>query len=86
MILGTGKNMLVSAICTETGANLFDLTAINLVGKYPGKDGLKLFMHMIFKVPISCVYTVYIYSQCIVYIYSQCIVYIYSRIFSSLHL
>ena len=47
---GTGKNMLVHAICTETGANLFDLTPTNLVGKYPGKDGLKLLMHMIFKV------------------------------------
>lgn len=49
---GTGKHMLVYAICTETGANLFDLTATNIAGKYPGKDGLKLLMHMIFKV--SC--------------------------------
>ena len=47
---GTGKKMLVHSICTETGANLFDLTATNLAGKYPGKDGLKLLMHMIFKV------------------------------------
>ena len=51
-IPGTGKNMLIHAICTETGANLFDLTATNLVGKYPGKDGLKLLIHMIFKVII----------------------------------
>ncbi|ELU03195.1 hypothetical protein CAPTEDRAFT_153643 [Capitella teleta] len=47
---GTGKHTLVHAICTETGANLFDLTATNIAGKYPGKDGLKLLMHMIFKV------------------------------------
>ena len=47
---GTGKKLLVHAICNETGANLFDLTATNLAGKYPGKDGLKLLMHMIFKV------------------------------------
>ena len=48
--LGTGKKMLVHAICTEIGANLFDLTATNLTGKYPGKDGLKLLLHMVFKV------------------------------------
>ena len=47
---GTGKKLLVNAICNETGANLFDLSATNLAGKYPGKDGLKLLMHMIFKV------------------------------------
>lgn len=47
---GTGKRMLVNAVCTETGANLFDLTATNIAGKYPGKDGLKLLMHMVFKV------------------------------------
>ncbi|KAA0190040.1 IQ and AAA domain-containing protein 1, partial [Fasciolopsis buskii] len=48
--VGTGKRMLVNAICTETGANLFDLSAENLVGKYPGKDGLKMLMHLVFKV------------------------------------
>ena len=47
---GTGKKMLVHAICSETGANMFDLTATNIAGKYPGKDGLKLLMHMVFKV------------------------------------
>lgn len=47
---GTGKTMLVHAICTELGANLFDLSAKNLEGKYPGKDGLKMLLHMIFKV------------------------------------
>ena len=51
---GTGKKLLVHALCNETGANLFDLTATNLAGKYPGKDGLKLLMHMIFKVFIFC--------------------------------
>jgi len=49
---GTGKKMLVQAICAETGANLIDLTATNIAGKYPGKDGLRLLMHMIFKVYI----------------------------------
>ncbi|GAB5568942.1 IQ and AAA domain-containing protein 1-like isoform X1 [Prionailurus iriomotensis] len=33
---GTGKKMLVKAVCTETGANLFDLSPDNLQGKYPG--------------------------------------------------
>ena len=50
---GTGKKMLVHAICSETGANMFDLTATNIAGKYPGKDGLKLLMHMVFKVSAS---------------------------------
>jgi len=45
--------MLVHAICAETGANLIDLTATNIAGKYPGKDGLRLLMHMIFKVRLS---------------------------------
>lgn len=50
---GTGKRMLIQAICTETGANLFDLSANNIAGKYPGKDGLKLLLHMVFKVLAS---------------------------------
>ena len=49
----TGKKMLVHAICSETGANLFDLTATNIMGKYPGKDGLKMLMHMVYKVRTS---------------------------------
>lgn len=31
---GTGKKMLVHAICNETGANLFDLTAANIAGRF----------------------------------------------------
>ena len=59
---GTGKKMLVHAVCTETGANLFDLTATNIAGKYPGKDGLKLLLHMVFKVlPNHAPKHIYIY-------------------------
>ncbi|XP_063057574.1 dynein regulatory complex protein 11 [Engraulis encrasicolus] len=47
---GVGKKMLVHAICQETGANLFDLSPLNLVGKYPGKAGLQMMLHMVFKV------------------------------------
>ncbi|XP_074049439.1 IQ and AAA domain-containing protein 1-like isoform X2 [Macrotis lagotis] len=47
---GTGKKMLVNAVCTETGANLFDLSPENLEGKYPGKAGLQMMMHIVFKV------------------------------------
>ncbi|XP_053481922.1 dynein regulatory complex protein 11 isoform X2 [Ictalurus furcatus] len=47
---GVGKKMLVHAICQETGANLFDLSPLNLVGKYPGKSGLQMMLHMVFKV------------------------------------
>lgn len=42
--------MLVHAICSETGANLFNLTAANIVGKYPGKSGLKMMVHLVLKV------------------------------------
>lgn len=47
---GVGKKMLIHCICSETGANLFDLTAANIAGKYPGKAGLNMMMHMVFKV------------------------------------
>ena len=42
--------MLVHAICTELGATLFDLTATNIVGKYPGKSGLNMLLHLVIKV------------------------------------
>lgn len=45
-----GKKMLVQAVCTETGANLFDLSPDNVVGKYPGKNGTQLLVHIVFKV------------------------------------
>ncbi|XP_010624422.1 dynein regulatory complex protein 11 isoform X3 [Fukomys damarensis] len=47
---GVGKKMLVHAICTETGANLFNLSAANIAGKYPGKSGLQMMLHVVFKV------------------------------------
>ncbi|XP_031824110.1 dynein regulatory complex protein 11 isoform X1 [Sarcophilus harrisii] len=47
---GVGKKMLVHAICTETGANLFNLSSTNIAGKYPGKSGLQLMVHMVMKV------------------------------------
>ncbi|XP_077439775.1 dynein regulatory complex protein 11 [Vanacampus margaritifer] len=48
--LGVGKKMLVNAICQETGATLFDLSPLNVAGKYPGKSGLAMMIHMVFKV------------------------------------
>ncbi|XP_037371775.1 IQ and AAA domain-containing protein 1-like [Talpa occidentalis] len=47
---GMGKKMLVKAVCTETGANLFDLSPSNLQDKYPGKAGVQMLVHMVFKV------------------------------------
>ncbi|KAJ1529199.1 hypothetical protein ONE63_006003 [Megalurothrips usitatus] len=47
---GSGKHMLVHAVCTETGAVLFDLSAANIVGKYPGKAGLVMLVHLVSKV------------------------------------
>lgn len=47
---GTGKKSLVHAVCTEVGGILFDLTPANIVGKYPGKSGLIMLMHLVTKV------------------------------------
>lgn len=47
---GSGKDLLVKAICTETGAVLFDLSPANIVGKYPGKSGLVMLLHLVNKV------------------------------------
>lgn len=47
---GVGKKMLVHAICTEAGANLFSITPSNMAGKYPGRDALIMMLHMILKV------------------------------------
>lgn len=41
--------MLVHAICTEIGAVLFDLSPSNLVDKYPGKPGLIMLVHLVYK-------------------------------------
>ena len=55
---GVGKKMLLHAICTETGANMFDLTPSNIATKYPGKAGLNMLLHMVFKVKRNmCNYT-----------------------------
>ncbi|XP_077464271.1 dynein regulatory complex protein 11 isoform X2 [Stigmatopora argus] len=48
--IGVGKKMLVHAICQETGATLFDLSPVNIAGKYPGKPGLAMMIHLVFKV------------------------------------
>lgn len=45
-----GKDMLVNTICSELGAVLFDLSAANIAGKYPGKAGLVMLVHLINKV------------------------------------
>ena len=47
---GVGKKMLVHTICTETGSILFDLTPSNIATRYPGKAGLNMLLHMVFKV------------------------------------
>ncbi len=47
---GVGKKMLVHSICTEAGAHMFDLTPGNIALKYPGKAGLNMLLHMVFKV------------------------------------
>ncbi|XP_065350631.1 dynein regulatory complex protein 11 [Cloeon dipterum] len=47
---GCGKDLLVHAICSELGAVLFDLTPANVAGKYPGKAGLTMLVHLINKV------------------------------------
>lgn len=59
---GVGKKMLLHAICTETGANMFDLTPANIATKYPGKAGLNMLLHMVFKV--SSMYSACMHLVC----------------------
>lgn len=47
---GSGKKQLVYTVCTETDSVLFDISASNIVGKYPGKSGLTMLMHLVSKV------------------------------------
>lgn len=47
--------MLVHAICSELGAVLFDLTPANIAGKYPGKAGLTMLVHLINKVKFTSI-------------------------------
>lgn len=47
---GSGKSTLISALCYDLGATLFDLTATNIVGRYPGKAGLNMLTHLVLKV------------------------------------
>lgn len=61
---GTGKKMLVNAICTETGANLFDLSPANIAGKYVGKDATRLLVNMVFKAARLLQPSVIMIDQC----------------------
>lgn len=79
---GTGKKSLVHAICTETGANLFNLTPANVAGKYPGKAGLNMLLHMVFKVCVT-IHVLYTCNDngCTVHVYNNimymCIIFIF---------
>ncbi|XP_056157558.1 dynein regulatory complex protein 11, partial [Lampris incognitus] len=46
---GVGKKMLVHAICTETGANLFNLSSDRLAGKHANHGGLQYLLHAVLK-------------------------------------
>ena len=48
--VGTGKKTLLYSVCTESQANLFDISPVNLVGKYQGKQATTLLVHMVWKV------------------------------------
>ena len=47
---GVGKSMLVSAACSHVGATLFDMSHSSLLGRYPGKAGMLMLIHLITKV------------------------------------
>lgn len=47
---GCGKSHLVQAVAYEAGATLMDLTATNIVGRYPGRAGLNMLTHLVMKV------------------------------------
>jgi len=46
---GAGKRSLVHAMANEMKANIFDVSAQNLIGKYPGSE-LKMLIHLLIKV------------------------------------
>uniref|UniRef100_A0A1X7ULY9 ATPase AAA-type core domain-containing protein n=1 Tax=Amphimedon queenslandica TaxID=400682 RepID=A0A1X7ULY9_AMPQE len=67
MIIGprrTGKKSLLHTICIETGTNLFNLRSSNVAGKFPGKAGLNMLLHMIFKVAKACPPSVKLICHC----------------------
>ncbi|XP_076848767.1 dynein regulatory complex protein 11 isoform X2 [Brachyhypopomus gauderio] len=47
---GVGKKTLLHALCTESGASLFQLSCSTLAGRYPGRGGLQLLLNMVLKV------------------------------------
>ncbi|XP_050736202.1 IQ and AAA domain-containing protein 1-like isoform X2 [Eriocheir sinensis] len=47
---GCGKTQLVQAVAYEAGATFMDLTATNIVGRYPGRAGLNMLTHLVMKV------------------------------------
>lgn len=61
---GCGKKMLAHIIANEVGATLFDLSPANIVGKYPGKDGLKMLIHLVSKVGKALEPTVILINDC----------------------
>ena len=61
---GCGKKMLANIIANEVGATLFDLSPANIVGKYPGKDGLKMLIHLVSKVGKALEPTVILINDC----------------------
>ncbi|KAI9336953.1 hypothetical protein BDR26DRAFT_864270 [Obelidium mucronatum] len=47
---GSGKTMLVNAVATEAGAQLFNLSPRNTAGQFVGKQNVTKMVHMVFKV------------------------------------
>jgi SpoVK/Ycf46/Vps4 family AAA+-type ATPase len=47
---GTGKTMLVQAIASEIGAQIFNLSPKNTAGQFVGKSNVTKMVHMVFKV------------------------------------
>lgn len=47
---GVGKKSLVYAVCNEINATMIDLSAENLEGKYPDKEGKEMLLHLVLKV------------------------------------
>ncbi|KAI9564892.1 hypothetical protein GHT06_008633 [Daphnia sinensis] len=47
---GSGKSFLMHAMCNHIGATLFDISNSSLMGRYPGKAGMTMLIHLITKV------------------------------------
>ncbi|GFR78894.1 IQ and AAA domain-containing protein 1-like [Elysia marginata] len=61
---GVGKTLMVNGLCKETGANLFDLSPVKMVGLYQGRKQEDYLMNLLFKVAKAMEPTIILVNEC----------------------